>query len=466
MVEIIQFTFFSNSQAAPVLSESGLSHLQKKYVTSAEQQLRETETYKKHGKSGSLFGNFFLSAKGYEIIGFTKQEISAAFVEKDVFLGSEKVDVKFTKGMAAAQKELKDPPIEMWEKGYRYQQPTIDAVIFLADKDEELLRREVTAIIQDKKLPATVLAVEYGQALRNDNGEGIEHFGYVDGRSQPLFLKSDIDAEKNNDGIDKWNPSAPLELALVPDPFATGEDCLGSYVVFRKLEQNVRGFKKREKELAKALGLMGRDAERAGAMAVGRFEDGTPIVLQPQDGLDSPVPNNFTYDDDSKGSKCPFHAHIRKMNPRGDIPNFFGTTEEVKRQLREEELSHRIVRRGIPFGKQVVDPSDESNLDRLPISGVGLLFMCFQSNIARQFGFMQKSWANNLNFVQPATGVDPVIGQKAPNEAPLAQQWPVQWGQQGRKPFDFGQFVTMKGGEFFFAPSLVFLRNLKKKDED
>jgi deferrochelatase/peroxidase EfeB len=152
------------------------------------------------------------------------------------------------------------------------------------------------------------------------------------------------------------------------------------------------------------------------------------------------------------------------MNPRGDIANFFGPTEEVKRQLREEELSHRIVRRGIPFGKQVVDPRSDSAIEQLPTGGVGLLFMCFQSNIARQFGFLQKSWANNLNFVQPATGLDPVIGQKGPSEAPLPQQWSPKWGQQGKKPFDFGGFVTMKGGEFFFAPSISFLRQLKKAD--
>lgn len=434
----------------------------KKYVTSAEQQLRETEIYKKTGKSGSLFGNFFLSAQGYAALGFTKQEIQASFVEEDVFLG-EKVDVKFTKGMASAQQELNDPPIETWEQGYRY---PIDAVILLADENEETLYREATQIIQDKKLPATVLAVEYGNALRNDKGEGIEHFGYVDGRSQPLFLKSEIEAERNKDGIDKWHPSAPLELALVPDPFAEEEDCLGTYVVFRKLEQNVRGFKQRERQLAQALGLTGEDAERAGAMAVGRFEDGTPIVLQPNDGLDSPVPNNFTYDNDAQGSKCPFHAHIRKMNPRGDIPNFFGRTEEAKRQLREEELSHRIVRRGIPFGKQMVNPGDESTLEQLPTGGVGLLFMCCQSNIARQFGFMQKSWANNVNFVQPATGLDPLIGQKSPSESPLPQQWSPQWGQQGKQPFDFRGFVMMKGGEFFFAPSIPFLKRLKKQDKD
>ena len=435
----------------------------KKYVISAEQQLRDTENYKKNGTPGGLFGNFFLSAKGYETLGFTKDKIQSAFVEEDVFLG-EKVDVKFIKGMAAAQGELKDPPVQTWEQGYRYQQPTIDAVILLAHEDEALLYREATTIMQDKKFPATILAVEYGSALKNNNGEGIEHFGYVDGRSQPLFLNSDVEAEKNKDGIDKWEPSAPLELALVKDPFAQEEDCCGSYVVFRKLEQNVRGFKQREEEIAEALGLRGKDAERAGAMAVGRFEDGTPVVLQAHDGLDSPVPNNFTYGDDSQGIKCPFHAHIRKMNPRGDIPSFFGKTEEEKRQLQEVELSHRIVRRGIPFGKREVEPKDNPAIEQLPTGGVGLLFMCFQSNIARQFGFMQKSWANNVNFVQPATGLDPVIGQKAASEPPVAQQWPLYWGQQGKKAIDFGGFVTMKGGEFFFAPSIPFLRHLKKAD--
>jgi deferrochelatase/peroxidase EfeB len=112
----------------------------------------------------------------------------------------------------------------------------------------------------------------------------------------------------------------------------------------------------------------------------------------------------------------------------------------------------------------VVDPGEDSNLEQLPTGGVGLLFMCFQSNIARQFGFMQKSWANNLNFVQPATGLDPVIGQKAAGDVASVQQWPPQWGKPGKKAFDFGQFVTMKGGEFFFAPSLSFLRNVKKDD--
>lgn len=59
--------------------------------------------------------------------------------------------------------------------------------------------------------------------------------------------------------------------------------------------------------------------ELAGALLVGRFEDGTPVTFQGADGLDDPVPNNFDYRGDMAGARCPFFAHIRKTNPRGDI---------------------------------------------------------------------------------------------------------------------------------------------------
>ena len=86
-------------------------------------------------------------------------------------------------------------------------------------------------------------------------------------------------------GIDKWDPSEPLKRVLVADPATNAADSFGSYFVFRKLEQNVRGFKVREQELADALGLVGDERERAGAMAVGRFEDGTPLALSQVDGF-------------------------------------------------------------------------------------------------------------------------------------------------------------------------------------
>jgi hypothetical protein len=41
-----------------------------------------------------------------------------------------------------------------------------------------------------------------------------------------------------------------------------------------------------------------------------------------------------------------------------------------------------------------------------------------------------------------------------------AQLWPKEWGKDDKMPFDFYNFVTMKGGEFFFAPSISFLKNI------
>jgi Dyp-type peroxidase family len=299
---------------------------------------------------------------------------------------------------------------------------------------------------------AEVLAVEHGCVLRNEADESIEHFGYVDGRSQPLFLQSDIESELKSLGIDlqkyieaklkkvdllKWDPAAPLGLVLVPDRIVgNAEDCFGSYLVFRKLEQNVRGFKEEEEKLAKALDLTGQQKERAGALVVGRFEDGTPVTLQAEEKKAKPVPNDFNYGDDRDASQCPFHAHIRKVNPRGGTGNI------------EEERMHRIARRGITYGQR------QPTLEDRPEEGVGLLFMCFQSSLANQFGLLQKIYANSPAFPGADTGLDPVIGQGETIIPLLAQNWPRQWGKADVKCFPFGGFVTLKGGEFFFAPSI------------
>jgi Dyp-type peroxidase family len=344
--------------------------------------------------------------------------------------------------MESYQRELLDPDPATWEEAYRGRQ--IDAMILLADDDEGFLLRQARDVFQNVSNVADVLAVEPGRVLRNDADESIEHFGYVDGRSQPLFLKADIESETKRVGIDQWNPSAPLALVLVPDPCCGEEDCFGSYLVFRKLEQNVWGFKRREQELASALGLTEKEAERAGALIVGRFEDGTPVTLSPTERMGKPVPNNFDHRRDRSATRCPFHAHIRKVNPRGDTGSL------------EEERKHRVVRRGITYGKRLVEPKDDPTLDQMPREGVGLLFMCFQSSLADQFGFLQTIYANSMT----GSGIDPIIGQREPCTPPMEQHWPREWDNGGITDFHFGDFVKLKGGEFFFAPSLPFFRSL------
>lgn len=418
-------------------------------VTSARQQHIETEQFKKFKVSGGLFVNVLLTAKGYRSLGFTEAQLNNSFPELPGDFG---IQSNFREGMRAHAAELNDPDPSQWEDGYR--DGRIDAMILLADDNEDFLSRRTRELLNKLDDFSTILAVERGTALRTDEGEGIEHFGYVDGRSQPIFFTTDLPGEGQ---IDKWNPSEPLKIVLVPDRTVKGADCFGSYFVFRKLEQDVLRFTVREHALAEELGLQGTDRERAGAMAVGRFRDGTPLALTQTDGFIPSKENNFRYDDaDPDALKCPFHAHIRKTNPRGDI------TIKLVPGGNEFDLERkrRITRRGIPYGTRSRKPNVFQALDDLPTKDVGLLFMCFQSSIANQFAFMQKSWANEEEFLLPSTGADPIIGQVVQGGATVPQQWNEQWGGSQKKPSTFGEFVKMKGGEFFFAPSIPFVKTL------
>jgi Dyp-type peroxidase family len=402
-------------------------------VTSTQKQLEEAEAYRNYNVPGHLFCSFFLSAEGYRYLDLPLAGHCQAFVD----------------GMQGARERLRDPVVETWEEGY---QKAIHAMVLLADNDEDFLLRKAQYFLDNLRAVAEIRAVELGRAMRNAHGDHIEHFGYVHGRSQPHFFQRGIAHENAAlDGTDRWNPGAGPNLVIVKEPNG-GEDDFGSYLVFRKLEQNVRGFQERTAELARALGLQGEDAERAGALAIGRFADGTPVVLRDAAGMHNPVPNNFTFANDPDGRKCPFHAHIRKVNPRGEFARELDEPHNI-------ELQHRIARRGMPYGRREKEPKDHPSLAELPTAGVGLLFMCYQKDIAEQFEFLQTKWASSEDFLRDETGIDPIIGQAGRN-TPLPQNWPAQWNTAPKEhtPFSFHGFVTLKGGEYFFAPSINFLR--------
>lgn len=403
------------------------------HLTSARRQLEETAAYRGSGAAGGLVGTLYLSAGGYTALGLDARR----FPEEGE---------AFRRGMKAQRFRLlfrnRDPPPTSWEAPFRQE---VHALVALAHDEAEILQAATREVQEGLRGVADVLTVERGTALRNDAGEAIEHFGFVDARSQPLFLKEDIEAEEQAEGTDRWDPSAPLRLVLLPDPLASEEESFGSYFVFRKLEEDVAGFNAGVRALAAELGV-GEDL--AGAYAVGRFKDGTPVTLQFADGLRAL--NNFAYlPHDPDGGRCPFHAHIRKANQRGANRNL----------SLEEERDRRIVRRGIPYG--IRGPDGVS-----PGGPVGLLFTCFQRDIGRQFEFIQRAWVDNPNFPEflliPGlnTGDDALIGQHPRG----VQKWPRRWDDQrrflGRRTVNFGDYVTLRGGEYFFAPSLSFLRGV------
>ncbi|HNI43071.1 MAG TPA: Dyp-type peroxidase [Chitinophagales bacterium] len=413
-------------------------------ITSCKQQLHDAEVYRRNGVSGGTFYSCYLSASGYGYLGYNCDEFK---------------DTAFKKGMKQAS--LNDPAVTTWDHGY---QATIHACFLLADNDLLKLNAATNNLIGElagrkegnnraEKIQeasiATILAVEHGNKLYNKKGENIEHFGYVDGISQPLFFKDQIAAYKSNNLHPLLHtPEAELEVALVKDPFVSirDADAFGSYLVFRKLEQNVRGFKMAEAQLADQLKYRNEQQEQVGAMLIGRFEDGTPITLSEENGMiGSAVINNFNYQKDT-GNKCPFHAHIRKTNPR--------TNEQ-----QTENHQHLIVRRGIPYGNQYILPEfAQDSFEQLPQNNVGLLFLCFQKSITQQFEYIQQL-ANDPHFPQTDTGIDPIIGQDGLQNISKCL-FPNKYAGKERKAANFDSFVTMKGGEYFFAPSIAFFKKL------
>ena len=395
-------------------------------VTSTSEQLDMAKDRLKARAVGATFSSVLLSASCYRYLELPLTGFS----------------MEFLGGMKAAQVSLGDPLPQAWEPGY---QGEIHALVMLADSDLDRLKTATSARKTELVEIAEILATEFGKAIRDksDPKTTFEHFGYADGISQPVFIADTVAEIQQKQGIDKWDPSSGPNLVLVLDPLGQSPNAFGSYVVFRKLEQNVQAFVKAKNSLA--VSLDPPDPKIAGALAIGRFEDGTPIAGGRLPNAGGRSTNNFNFNDDLKGDFCPFHAHIRKVNPRGTGQG------EVN-----FEAKHRIARRGIPYGEKVDLAGD---VETLPTAGRGLLFVCYQRSIRNQFEFLQAQWGNKRDFPVSEAGIDPIIGQVSQS---VAQRWPQKFATLAspRTEFAMQNFVTLKGGEYFFAPSRSFLRTL------
>lgn len=365
-----------------------------------------------------IFAGLYLSSAGYVALGFSAAEVVRRFDDRER-------RVRFSGGMKDAAGRLGDPSPETWEKpfGTKAKLP-VHAALYLAADDRRALLGKCNATTKElgnQKL-GQVLRVQEGAVIRKPKAS-FEHFGFADNLSQPLFLQGDLGRKSRS----TWDPIAPLDLVLVPDPFVADGRSFGSFLVYRKLEQDMKGF---ETQIQKLAAATHGDEKLARAQVIGRFQDGTPVALS-SCPAGKPNRNDFDYTGDLFGERCPFHAHIRKVNPRT-----------------EDSRHRRIVRRGVPYEEK----SGRNGTKK------GLLFLCFQADIEKQFVFLQEAWANDESFPKTGAGIDPVVGQNG--HSPSPQVWPKSWGSDARVPFDFRCSVTLKGGEFFFAPSLSFLKGL------
>ncbi|GAB3903525.1 hypothetical protein GCM10027612_70120 [Microbispora bryophytorum subsp. camponoti] len=118
-----------------------------------------------------------------------------------------------------------------------------------------------------------------------------------------------------------------------------------------------------------------------------------------------------------------------------------------------------MARRGQTYGGRTDRPWDDAPATTRPAGGVGLLFMAFNSSLQSQFEFTQQTWADNPDFPAGGTGHDPVIGQ---GRRDVKVRYPKAWdsAKLSAPQRQVPQTVTMKGGEYFFMPSLAYLKSL------
>lgn len=390
-----------------------------------------------------------LSRHGYKALGVCEKEWP-----RDAY-GTP----SFAQGMAADEDTLAPVTgIASWEAPF---EERIDGAIMIAEDTKSERDAEVSRLVNQPAWLSSIewKHVEHGDALHNALGQRIEHFGFADGGSQPLFYKFEIDqARQRSHDPDAWDDAlmgAELVLRRVeysvprPDGSTAESHGFGSFVVVRKLEQDVQGFLDfTEVKMKEALGDAYRNPDHAGALLVGRFPDGTPLAFSETPHAERIPRNDFNYKNDGGGAKCPFHAHIRRANQRETHPS--------PRAIAE----HQFVRRGITYGQRRrtseghLDPTDR------PRCGVGLLFIGYMASIVNQFRTVQH-WLNHRTLIGTMSNdtVDPIAGQSAPAPEPLP--CPVNWGDRDgeRRPVSFGTFVTPRGGEYFFAPPVGFLRH-------
>jgi deferrochelatase/peroxidase EfeB len=304
---------------------------------------------------------------------------------------------RFEPGMRDQQSALWKPDLTSWDP--RYRNNTLEAFLLVCDDDPGRLEQTVGSVKDEVAAFGRVTFEETGARLPAAGGVGdAEPFGFRDGIA-----------------------SIPdLESVFTPEPNGGGFGCFATYA---KFEQHIPAFRDAVDAIvqkARNRGLTTTSAEVA-ALAVGRKPDGTPLAPQGAGG-----PDDFTFTGVAK-DKCPMYAHIRAMNPRNGPAPF------------------QIIRRGIPYPSVPADPAR-----------TGLLFLALHRRIRDFIGLSTNS----------ARALDPILtrrselgwaGDTVKCNGAVSQQWPV-GGEQICHPMM--DLVTLLGGEFFYIPSMNFIRSL------
>lgn len=431
-------------------------------------------------------------------VAFTREGLQSLGVAADVLAG---FSAEFLSGMAGPQSRSRrlgdvgaNSP-QYWQWGGPDKVPHLVAMLYAQPGQLESWKQT----IHD---PQWGTAFEVLDCLPTSNLFGVEPFGFNDGVSQPMpDWKRQRNPEGNQlaysnllalgefllgypDEYGKYtdrpllNVNAPATSVLpfaedAPDKRDLGRN--GTYLVFRQLRQDVRGF---WRFLDIQTGSRTQARKHLAESMVGRRMNGDPLLqaaAQPITGIDPKTAsqNQFTYDSDSAGIRCPFGAHIRRANPRnadlppgsaGLIARLLHTLGFANPKLRDDVIAstrfHRLLRRGREYGPGL---SPEQAVADGPDTGEhGIHFICIGANILRQFEFVQNAWVMSTKFDVLTDESDPLMGNReAIPGCPVTNTFSVPQESTVRTLLkDLPQFVTVRGGAYFFMPSLSALRYL------
>ncbi len=271
----------------------------------------------------------------------------------------------------------------------------------------------------------------YGEALVDAADNRFEHFGFRDGIANPAIRGTNYRELAGNGkrvAGGEWVPIAEGEFIL-GHPNERDENPLlelppelqalfrnGTFAVFRDLEQHVEAF-----EAYIARHRARNPGEDVASKMVGRKPNGDPLAA-PGNVMD------FHYDDDAGGARCPIGSHIRRSNPR-----------------KLDMGRHRLIRRGMPY-----DTRSSKGGRR------GMYFVAMNASIENQFEFLQKTWINGPtsgpeNVPRLSDARDPIATSGLGPRRMLIE------GDGAKEPIlllDIPQFVTCRGGQYFFMPGL------------
>lgn len=360
------------------------------------------------------------------------------------------------------------------------------ALLLLYAADEEDGRQWCVGV--EEALRSVGVAIAHQRALfvdaRRETNISHEHFGFADGLSQPQPY--DVGGAVLRSGAAVTEPQAvqgvPLGDFLFGHVNAYGEVALGpvvsaealgsaapsrlaaaanaegffdlgrngSYLIVRELAQDVAAFwlsMDRNAERIRAQDPQNAvhvTAEWIAERAVGRDKAGNLLcpsgTLPLVDG--APDSDYLFWDRDRFGHGCPIGSHVRRAHPRDALsPDAASRCELLK-----AANHHRILRRGRKYGPPIKDDRADDGVER------GLFFMCLNTDIARQFEFVQQTWLLNSSFGTLYGEQDPLVG--APGAMTIRER-PL------RRIVQVETYVQLIGGDYYFLPSLSALRYLE-----